>query len=66
MSVSDVLNVGQSALAAQQFMMNAIGEEGLLGLTAVANSAAEAQALYERTVHAIDAEAGRALDPSGN
>ena len=26
MSVSDVLNVGQSALAAQQFMMNAIGE----------------------------------------
>jgi hypothetical protein len=47
-------------------MMNAIGEEGLLGLTAVANSAAEAQALYERTVHAIDTEAERALDPSGN
>jgi hypothetical protein len=46
-------------------MMNAIGEEGLLGLTAVANSAAEAQALYQRTVHAIDTEAERALDPSG-
>jgi hypothetical protein len=45
-------------------MMNAIGEEGLLGLTAVANSAADAQALYEKTVHAIDAEAQRALDPS--
>ena len=47
-------------------MMNALGEEGLLGLTAVANSAAEAQTLYERTVHAIDTEAEHALDPSGN
>jgi hypothetical protein len=45
-------------------MMNAIGEEGLLGLTAVANTAAEAQALYERTVQAIDLEAARALDPA--
>ena len=47
-------------------MMNAIGEEGLLGLTAVANSAADAQALYDRTVHAIDSEAQRALDPSAS
>lgn len=47
-------------------MMNAIGEEGLLGVTAVGNSAADAQALYERTVKAIDAEAARALDPAAN
>ena len=45
-------------------MMNAIGEEGLLGLTAVGNTAADAQALYERTVQAIDLEAARALDPA--
>jgi hypothetical protein len=45
-------------------MMNAIGEEGLLGLTAVGNTAAEAQTLYERTVNALNAEAKRALDPA--
>ena len=41
-------------------MMNALGEHGLVGLTAVGNSHEDAKQLYERTVAAIDAEAGRA------
>ncbi len=42
-------------------MMNAIGETGSVGLTAVANSADEAEALYEKTLQALDLEAKRAL-----
>jgi hypothetical protein len=38
-------------------MMNALGEHGLVGLTAVGNSHEDANQLYERTVAAMDAEA---------
>jgi hypothetical protein len=38
-------------------MMNALAEEGLVGLTAVANTPDEAEALYKRTVVVLDAEA---------
>jgi hypothetical protein len=41
-------------------MMNAIGEEGMVGLTSVANTPEEAEALYQKTVQALDAEARRA------
>jgi hypothetical protein len=40
-------------------MMNALGELGLLGLTAVANTHADADALYKKTVQALDEEAAR-------
>jgi PGM1 C-terminal domain len=39
-------------------MMNALGELGLLGLTAVGNSHEEAQATYQKAVAALDKEAG--------
>lgn len=42
-------------------MMNAIGEEGILGLTAVGNTQDEADAIYAKTVAALDAEARAAL-----
>ncbi len=38
-------------------MMNALGELGLLGLTAVANSHLEAEAMYQKAVSALDEEA---------
>jgi len=38
-------------------MLNAIGEEGSLGLTAVANTREEADALYHRTVEVLNEEA---------
>jgi len=38
-------------------MMNALGEEGTVGLTSVANTHEEADALYAKTVQALDAEA---------
>jgi len=41
-------------------MVNGVGEQGTLGLTAVGNTPEEAQALYERTVAALDAESGKA------
>lgn len=41
-------------------MMNALGEEGLVGLTSVANTHEEADAMYTKTVQALDAEARRA------
>lgn len=41
-------------------MMNAIGENGLLGMTAVGNTHEEATAIYDRAVKALDAEAGEA------
>jgi pheganomycin biosynthesis PGM1-like protein len=41
-------------------MMNALGEEGMVGLTSVANTHEEADAMYARTVEALDAEARRA------
>jgi hypothetical protein len=41
-------------------MMNALGERGLVGLTAVANSPEEADELYARTSAAFDAEAAKA------
>lgn len=43
-------------------MMAALGECGRVGLTAVGNSHAEAQALYERTVQVLDAEAEAGTD----
>jgi PGM1 C-terminal domain len=42
-------------------MMNALGEEGVVGLTAVGNTQEEADALYRRTIEALDAEAHAAL-----
>jgi hypothetical protein len=38
-------------------MMNALAENGLLGMTAVANSHEDATALYDRTVRVLDEEA---------
>jgi hypothetical protein len=43
-------------------MMNAMAERGLVGLTAVGNTPAEADALYARTVEALDEEARHALN----
>jgi pheganomycin biosynthesis PGM1-like protein len=43
-------------------MMNAIAERGLVGLTAVGNTPADADALYRRTVDALDEEARHALN----
>jgi hypothetical protein len=42
-------------------MVNGVGEQGALGLTAVGNSREEAEALYERTVKVLDEEAALAL-----
>ena len=42
-------------------MMNAIGENGLLGLTAVGNTHDEATALYERAINALDEEAALSI-----
>ncbi len=44
-------------------MMNAIGESGLLGLTAVGNSHEEAGAIYDRAVQVLDEEAARGAAP---
>ena len=41
-------------------MINGVGEQGAIGLTAVANSREEADALYERTVAVLDEEAALA------
>jgi hypothetical protein len=38
-------------------MMSALGEYGLVGMTAVGDSHEEADAVYSRTVAAFDAEA---------
>lgn len=38
-------------------MLNAVGEEGSFGLTAVADSREEAEALYRKTLEMLDAEA---------
>ena len=46
-------------------MVNAVGEQGALGLTAVANSREDAEALYRKTVDILDAEAKQSLLPSG-
>lgn len=42
-------------------MLAALGEHGRFGLTAVADSAADAQALYERAIATFDEEARAAL-----
>lgn len=42
-------------------MINGVGEQGTLGLTAVGNTREEAEALYKKTVEVLDAEAERAL-----
>jgi PGM1 C-terminal domain len=42
-------------------MINGVGEQGALGLTAVGNSRAEAEALYDQTVKVLDEEAASAL-----
>ena len=39
-------------------MMNALGENGMLGLTAVGNSHEEATATYEKAVHVLEQESG--------
>ena len=44
-------------------MVNGVGEQGALGLTAVADTRAEADALYEKTVAVLDEESARALKP---
>jgi len=44
-------------------MMNAVGELGLLGLTAVGNTPAEADEFYDRTVTALNSEAAAAGTP---
>jgi hypothetical protein len=46
-------------------MVNGVGEQGALGLTAVADTAAEAQALYDRTISVLDREADEAVSPPG-
>jgi len=45
-------------------MMSALGECGRLGLTAVGDSPAEADLLYERALSVLDQEARAALEPS--
>ena len=41
-------------------MMNGVGEQGTLGLTAVGATPAEADALYRKTAEVLDAEAAKA------
>jgi hypothetical protein len=41
-------------------MVNGVGEEGTLGFTAVAGTAADAEALYRRTIDVLDREAALA------
>jgi hypothetical protein len=38
-------------------MVNGVGEQGALGLTAVGNTREEAEALYNKMVEVLDAEA---------
>jgi hypothetical protein len=45
-------------------MVNGVGEQGALGLTAVADSREEADALYRKTVDVLDAEAALARSES--
>lgn len=45
-------------------MMSSLGESGRLGLTAVGDSPAEADLLYERALSVLDQEARAALEPS--
>ena len=45
-------------------MVNGVGENGALGLTAVANSHQEAEALYVKAVSVLDAEARARQSPS--
>jgi hypothetical protein len=42
-------------------MINGVGEQGALGLTAVGNSRDEAEALYQKTIAVLDEEARKAL-----
>jgi pheganomycin biosynthesis PGM1-like protein len=44
-------------------MVNGVGEQGALGLTAVGNSRDEAEALYNKMVEVLDAEAKSATAP---
>ena len=46
-------------------MLNGIAEEGSFGLTAVADSRDEAEALYRRTIEVLDAEADAAAAAEG-
>lgn len=45
-------------------MVNGVGEQGALGLTAVANTRDEAEALYQKTLAVLDREADAALAPA--
>jgi hypothetical protein len=42
-------------------MVNGVGEQGSLGLTAVGNSREEAEELYQKMVSVLDAEAKGAM-----
>jgi hypothetical protein len=42
-------------------MMNGVGEQGAVGLTAVANTREEAEELYQKMVRALDEEAAAAI-----
>jgi hypothetical protein len=42
-------------------MVNGVGEQGALGLTAVANTREDAQALYDKAVAVLDEEARKAV-----
>ncbi len=44
-------------------MMRALGDRGRIGLTAIGDTAEQAQSLYERTVAAFDEVSARALEP---
>ncbi len=44
-------------------MVNGVGEQGALGLTAVGNTREEAEALYQKTVAVLDEEAAKARVP---
>ena len=46
-------------------MMNGVGEQGTLGLTAVGDTPAEADALYRKTAEVLDAEAAKAMAIEG-
>jgi len=47
-------------------MMSALGEAGRVGLTAVDNSPAEADALFQKAVETLDEEARLALNRQVN
>jgi hypothetical protein len=47
-------------------MLSALGSHGRLGLTAVAGTLEDAQALYDRTVQVLEEEAAGSFAPPGS